>query len=137
LLVIPLGVIGTVLATMGAGFINDIYFQVGLLTTIGLSAKNAILIVEFAEAEYNAGRSVVEAALEGARLRLRPIVMTSLAFVAGVVPLALATGAGAASRREIGVSVMGGMISGTALAILLVPLFFVLVRGWSRRKLPG
>ncbi len=136
-LVIPLGVLGTVLATTGAGFINDIYFQVGLLTTIGLSAKNAILIVEFAEAEYNAGRTAVEAALEGARLRLRPIVMTSLAFVAGVVPLALATGAGAVSRREIGVSVIGGMVSGTVLAILLVPLFFVLVRGLSRRKTPA
>jgi len=133
LMVIPLGVIGTVLATTGAGFVNDIYFQVGLLTTIGLSAKNAILIVEFAEAQLHAGRSAVEAALEGARLRLRPIVMTSLAFVAGVVPLALATGAGAVSRREIGVSVIGGMVSGTLLAILLVPLFFVLVRGLGRR----
>ena len=137
-LVIPLGVIGTVLATMGAGFINDIYFQVGMLTTIGLSAKNAILIVEFAEAEYRAGRSAVAAALEGARLRLRPIVMTSLAFVAGVVPLAVATGAGAVSRREIGVSVIGGMASGTLLAILMVPLFFVLVRsiGGTRKAAP-
>ncbi|MBD8697012.1 efflux RND transporter permease subunit [Stenotrophomonas sp. CFBP 13718] len=134
LLVIPLGVLGTVLATTVAGFVNDIYFQVGMLTTIGLSAKNAILIVEFAEAEYRAGRSAVDAALEGARLRLRPIVMTSLAFVAGVVPLALATGAGAVSRREIGISVIGGMVSGTLLAILMVPLFFVLVRGLGRRK---
>ncbi|MFC6839265.1 efflux RND transporter permease subunit [Xanthomonas theicola] len=128
LLVIPLGVLGTVTATTLAGFVNDIYFQVGLLTTIGLSAKNAILIVEFAEAEQKAGRPLLEAAMEGARLRLRPIVMTSLAFVAGVLPLALSTGAGAASRREIGVSVIGGMLSGTLLAILLVPLFFVLVR---------
>ncbi|OAX57607.1 efflux RND transporter permease subunit [Xanthomonas graminis] len=128
LLVIPLGVLGTVTATTLVGFVNDIYFQVGLLTTIGLSAKNAILIVEFAEAEQRAGRPLLEAALEGARLRLRPIVMTSLAFVAGVLPLALSTGAGAASRREIGVSVIGGMLSGTALAVLLVPLFFVLVR---------
>ncbi|AKK67461.1 efflux RND transporter permease subunit [Xanthomonas translucens] len=128
LLVIPLGVLGMVVATTLVGFVNDIYFQVGLLTTIGLSAKNAILIVEFAEAEQRAGRPLLEAALEGARLRLRPIVMTSLAFVAGVLPLALSTGAGAASRREIGVSVIGGMLSGTALAVLLVPLFFVLVR---------
>ncbi|WP_045760566.1 efflux RND transporter permease subunit [Xanthomonas albilineans] len=128
LLVIPLGVLGTVTATTLAGFVNDIYFQVGLLTTIGLSAKNAILIVEFAESGQRAGRPLLEAALEGARLRLRPIVMTSLAFVAGVLPLALSTGAGAASRREIGVSVIGGMLFGTALAILLVPLFFVLVR---------
>ena len=134
MLVIPLGVIGTVIATTAAGFVNDIYFQVGLLTTIGLSAKNAILIVEFAEAEYRAGSSAVDAALKGARLRLRPIVMTSLAFVAGVIPLALATGAGAVSRREIGVSVIGGMLSGTLLAILLVPLFFVLVRRLGKAK---
>ncbi len=128
LMVIPLGVLGTVLATTLAGFDNDIYFQVGLLTTIGLSAKNAILIVEFAEARRRAGRPALEAALAGARLRLRPIVMTSLAFVAGVIPLALSTGAGAASRREIGISVIGGMATGTVLAVLLVPLFFVLVR---------
>jgi multidrug efflux pump len=134
MLVIPLGVIGTVIATTAAGFVNDIYFQVGLLTTIGLSAKNAILIVEFAEAEYRAGSSAVDAALKGARLRLRPIVMTSLAFVAGVIPLALATGAGAVSRREIGVSVIGGMLSGTLLAIVLVPLFFVLVRRLGKAR---
>jgi multidrug efflux pump len=133
-LVIPLGVIGTVLATTAAGFVNDIYFQVGLLTTIGLSAKNAILIVEFAEARYRTGSSAVEAALQGARLRLRPIVMTSLAFVAGVIPLALATGAGAVSRREIGMSVIGGMLSGTVLAVVLVPLFFVLVRRLGRAR---
>ncbi|MFN4162214.1 MAG: efflux RND transporter permease subunit, partial [Stenotrophomonas sp.] len=134
LLVIPLGVIGTVAATTLAGFVNDIYFQVGLLTTIGLSAKNAILIVEFAEARYRAGSSAVDAALQGARLRLRPIVMTSLAFIAGVIPLALATGAGAVSRREIGMSVIGGMLSGTLLAIVLVPLFFVLVRGLGKAR---
>jgi multidrug efflux pump len=133
LMVIPLGVLGTVAATTLAGFVNDIYFQVGLLTTIGLSAKNAILIVEFAQAQEKAGHSPVAAALEGARLRLRPIVMTSLAFAAGVIPLALSTGAGAASRREIGISVIGGMASGTLLAVLLVPLFFVLVR----RARPG
>jgi multidrug efflux pump len=133
LMVIPLGVLGTTAATTLAGFVNDIYFQVGLLTTIGLSAKNAILIVEFAEAEEKAGRTPIAAALEGARLRLRPIVMTSLAFVAGVIPLALSTGAGAASRREIGISVIGGMFTGTLLAVLLVPLFFVLVR----RARPG
>ncbi|TBV76343.1 efflux RND transporter permease subunit [Pseudoxanthomonas winnipegensis] len=137
LMVIPLGVLGTVVATTLAGFTNDIYFQVGLLTTIGLSAKNAILIVEFAEAEQKAGRTPMAAALEGARLRLRPIVMTSLAFVAGVIPLAIATGAGAASRREIGISVIGGMLSGTILAVLLVPLFFVLVRGLRREPKVG
>ncbi len=134
MLVIPLGLIGTVAATTLVGFVNDIYFQVGLLTTIGLSAKNAILIVEFAEAQHRAGRSLMQAALEGARLRLRPIVMTSLAFVAGVLPLALSTGAGAASRREIGVSVIGGMVTGTLLAIFLVPMFFVLVRGLFQRR---
>jgi multidrug efflux pump len=136
LLVIPLGVLGTVLATTLAGYVNDIYFQVGLLTTIGLSAKNAILIVEFAEARQKAGKALLAAALEGARMRLRPIVMTSLAFVAGVLPLAVSTGAGAASRREIGVSVVGGMLSGTLLAVFLVPLFFVLVRSLLQRRKP-
>ena len=128
LLVIPLGVIGAVLAVMLRGLDNDIYFQVGLLTTIGLSAKNAILIVEFAEFAEERGKSPTEAALEAARLRLRPILMTSLAFVAGVIPLAVATGAGAASRVAIGTAVVGGMITATSLAIFFVPMFFVLVR---------
>ncbi|MGQ0700430.1 MAG: efflux RND transporter permease subunit [Panacagrimonas sp.] len=132
MLVIPLGVIGAVVAASLAGLLNDIYFQVALLTTIGLSAKNAILIVEFAEAQVKSGQPVMEAALEGARLRLRPIVMTSLAFVAGVSPLVFSSGAGAASRQEIGISVIGGMISGTVLAIFFVPLFFVLIRKLSR-----
>jgi len=128
LMVIPLGVIGAVLAVMLRGLDNDIYFQVGLLTTIGLSAKNAILIVEFAEFAEERGKTPVEAALEGARLRLRPILMTSFAFVAGVIPLAIATGAGAASRVAIGTAVVGGMITATSLAIFFVPMFFVLVR---------
>ncbi|WBO21682.1 efflux RND transporter permease subunit [Sphingomonas abietis] len=128
LLVIPLGVIGAVIAVMLRGLDNDIYFQVGLLTTIGLSAKNAILIVEFAEFAEARGKSPMEAALEAARLRLRPILMTSLAFVAGVIPLAIATGAGAASRVAIGTAVVGGMITATSLAIFFVPMFFVLVR---------
>ena len=128
LLVIPLGVIGAVLAVMLRGLDNDIYFQVGLLTTIGLSAKNAILIVEFAEFAEERGKTPTEAALEAARLRLRPILMTSLAFVAGVIPLAIATGAGAASRVAIGTAVVGGMITATSLAIFFVPMFFVLVR---------
>jgi multidrug efflux pump len=128
LLVIPLGVIGAVIAVMLRGLDNDIYFQVGLLTTIGLSAKNAILIVEFAEFAEERGKSPVEAAMEAARLRLRPILMTSLAFVAGVIPLAIATGAGAASRVAIGTAVVGGMITATSLAIFFVPMFFVLVR---------
>ena len=128
LLVIPLGVIGAVLAVMLRGLDNDIYFQVGLLTTIGLSAKNAILIVEFAEFAEERGKTPVEAALEAARLRLRPILMTSLAFVAGVIPLAIATGAGAQSRVAIGTAVVGGMITATSLAIFFVPMFFVAVR---------
>lgn len=128
ILVIPLGVIGAVLGATLRGLENDVYFQVALLTTIGLSAKNAILIVEFAEAAYLRGASPMDAAIEAARLRLRPILMTSLAFVAGVTPLAVSTGAGANSRVSIGTGVVGGTLTATALAIFLVPLFFVLVR---------
>jgi multidrug efflux pump len=128
LLVIPLGVFGCALATSARGLENDIYFQVALLTTIGLSAKNAILIVEFAEERYRQGASLVEAALHAARLRLRPILMTSLAFVAGVLPLAVSTGAGANGRIAIGTGIVGGTVSATALAIFFVPMFFVLVR---------
>jgi len=106
------------------GLFNDIYFQVGLLATIGLSAKNAILIVEFAVNAEKSGLSAREAALEGARLRLRPILMTSIAFVAGVIPLAIATGAGAHSQNDIGTGVIGGVVSATLLAIFFVPIFF-------------
>jgi multidrug efflux pump len=134
LMVIPLGVIGAVLAVMLRGLDNDIYFQVGLLTTIGLSAKNAILIVEFAEFAEERGKTSMEAALEAARLRLRPILMTSLAFVAGVFPLAIATGAGAQSRVAIGTAVVGGMITATTLAIFFVPMFFVAVRWLFSRR---
>jgi multidrug efflux pump len=136
LMVAPLGVIGAVLAASLRGLNNDIYFQVALITTIGLSAKNAILIVEFAEAAERAGKSPMDAAEEAARLRLRPILMTSLAFVAGVTPLALSTGAGAGSQNDIGTGVIGGMLTATILAIYMVPLFYVMVRGWfrSRRK---
>ncbi len=134
LLVIPLGVIGAVLAATLRGFTNDIFFQVGLLTTIGLSAKNAILIVEFAATGEKEGRPILDAAVQAANLRLRPILMTSLAFVAGVTPLAISTGAGAASRNDIGTGVVGGMISATILAIFFVPLFFVLVRGFVARR---
>ncbi|NLR71159.1 efflux RND transporter permease subunit [Novosphingobium sp. ERN07] len=134
LLVIPLGIIGAVLAVTLRGYDNDIYFQVALLTTIGLSAKNAILIVEFAEFAMQKGATPMAAALEGARLRLRPIIMTSVAFIAGVVPLVLASGAGANGRRAIGTGVMGGMLSATVLAIFLVPVFFVLVKGALGRK---
>jgi multidrug efflux pump len=128
LLVIPLGLVGAAVAVALRGLSNDVYFQVGLLTTMGLSAKNAILIVEFAEAAERSGRTALEAALEGARLRLRPILMTSFAFIFGVMPLAVATGAGAKSRVEIGTAVIGGMLTATVLAIFFVPMFFVLVR---------
>src|SRR5579871_833796 len=134
LLVIPLGVVGAVLAATLRGFYNDIYFQVGLLATIGLSAKNAILIVEFAATGEKQGRSVRDAALYAAQIRLRPILMTSLAFVAGVMPLAISNGAGAASQNDIGTGVIGGMISATVLAIFFVPLFFILVRGFVARR---
>jgi multidrug efflux pump len=129
LLVIPLGLVGAALAVAARGLENDVYFQVGLLTTMGLSAKNAILIVEFAESAEKAGRSAFDAAVEAARLRLRPIIMTSLAFIFGVVPLAISTGAGAQSRIAIGTAVIGGMLTATVLAIFYVPLAYVLVRG--------
>ncbi|HET9551339.1 MAG TPA: efflux RND transporter permease subunit [Anaeromyxobacteraceae bacterium] len=127
MLVVPLGVIGAVAATLLGGLSNDVYFQVGLLTTIGLSAKNAILIVEFASELHRQGVPTAEAAMQAATMRLRPIIMTSLAFVLGVLPLALARGAGAGSQNAIGFAVMGGMISATALAILFVPVFFALI----------
>jgi multidrug efflux pump len=127
MLVIPLGVIGAILAATARGLFNDIYFQVGLLATIGLSAKNAILIVEFAVEGEKQGLKAFDAALDAARMRLRPILMTSIAFVAGVSPLAVATGAGAASQNDIGTGVIGGMLTATILAVFFVPVFFVLV----------
>jgi len=134
ILVIPLGVVGALMAASLRGFYNDIYFQVGLLTTIGLSAKNAILIVQFADEAEKRGETARDAAMEAARLRLRPILMTSLAFVAGVFPLAISTGAGAASQNDIGTGVVGGMLSATVMAIFFVPLFFVGVRRFFRRR---
>ncbi|MCP5285383.1 MAG: efflux RND transporter permease subunit [Burkholderiaceae bacterium] len=128
ILVVPLGVLGVVLATLGRGLSNDVYFQVGLITIIGLSAKNAILIIEFAKDLQAQGRAVFDAALEAARLRFRPIVMTSMAFTLGVLPLFLATGAGSASQRAIGTGVVGGMLTGTLFAVIFVPLFFAVVR---------
>ena len=136
LLVIPLGVLGALLAATLRGFYNDVYFQVGLLTTIGLSAKNAILIVEFADNAEKTGKTPIEAAIEAARLRLRPILMTSLAFIAGVAPLAVSTGAGAGSQNDIGTGVIGGMLTATVLAIVFVPLFFVAVRGALGKRRP-
>ncbi len=128
MMVVPLGVIGALLATTLRGLENDVYFQVALLTIIGLSAKNAILIVEFAEEQYRKGESLVRAATHAATMRLRPIIMTSLAFTAGVLPLAISTGAGANSRIAIGTGIIGGTLTATLLAIFFVPLFFVLVR---------
>jgi hydrophobe/amphiphile efflux-1 (HAE1) family protein len=133
MLVVPLGVIGALGLTLLTGLENDVYFQVGLLTTVGLAAKNAILIVEFAKQLQEEGMDLVEAALQAVRLRLRPILMTSLAFMLGVLPLALASGAGAGSRRAIGTGVLGGMASATVLGIVFVPLFFVLVRRLATR----
>ena len=128
LLVIPLGLVGAIFAVTLRGLQNDVYLQIGLLTTMGLAAKNAILMIEFAEQAERKGARVIDAALEAARLRLRPILMTSLAFIFGVLPLAISTGAGANSRIAIGTSVIGGMLTATILAIFYIPLFFVLVR---------
>jgi len=128
LLVIPLGLVGAVLAVTLRGLENDVYMQIGLLTTMGLASKNAILMIEFAEQEERKGKRVIEAAIAAARIRLRPILMTSFAFIFGVLPLAVATGAGANSRVAIGTSVIGGMLTATLLAIFFIPLFFVLVR---------
>jgi multidrug efflux pump len=128
MLVVPLGIIGTVLATLLRGLSNDVFFQVGLLTTVGLASKNAILIVEFAKENHDGGMELIEATVTAAKQRLRPILMTSLAFILGVLPLAVATGAGAGGRTAIGTGVIGGMFTATVLAIFLVPVFFVTVR---------
>ncbi|WP_375456028.1 multidrug efflux RND transporter permease subunit [uncultured Methylobacterium sp.] len=134
LMVIPLGVVGSVAALYLRGLPNDVYFKIGLITIIGLSAKNAILIVEFAKDLWKPGTSIVTATIEAASLRFRPIVMTSLAFIFGVVPLAIATGAASKSQQAIGTGVMGGMISATVLAVFFVPAFFVVVMRLFRRK---
>ncbi|MBS0307579.1 MAG: efflux RND transporter permease subunit, partial [Proteobacteria bacterium] len=128
MLVVPLGILGTLLAATMRGLPNDVYFKVGLIAIIGLSAKNAILIIEFAKDLQAQGKSLYEATLEAVHLRFRPIIMTSLAFILGVLPLVLANGAGSASQRAIGTGVMGGMIAATVLAVFLVPVFFVVVR---------
>jgi hydrophobe/amphiphile efflux-1 (HAE1) family protein len=125
MLVVPLGVIGAILATLVRGLANDVFFQVGLLTTVGLSAKNAILIVEFAKENHDKGMELIEATVHAARQRLRPILMTSLAFMLGVLPLAISTGAGSGGQNAIGTGVIGGMLSATVLAIFFVPVFFV------------
>jgi len=123
-----LGLVGSIFFVTLRGLQNDVYLQVGLITTMGLSAKNAILMVEFAERAEREGQRVIDAAIEAAKIRLRPILMTSFAFIFGVMPLAISTGAGANSRIAIGTAVIGGMLTATALAIFYIPFFFVLVR---------
>ena len=135
LLVIPLGLVGAILAVTLRGLQNDVYLQIGLLTTMGLAAKNAILMIEFAEQEEKKGKPIIEAAIAAARIRLRPILMTSCAFVFGVLPLAVASGAGANSRIAIGTAVIGGMLTATLLAVFFIPLFFVIVRHTTRNTL--
>ena len=138
LLVVPLGIVGSVAATKWAGLTNDVYFQIGLLTTVGLVAKNAILIVEFArDLADHQGMDLIQAARTAAAQRLRPILMTSFAFILGVTPLALADGAGSASQNAIGIGVIGGMLAATSLAIIFVPLFFILIEGWKKNRVPG
>lgn len=128
MLVVPLGLLGALLGATFRGMPNDVYFKVGLITIIGLSAKNAILIIEFAKDLQAQGKGLVEAILEAAHLRFRPIIMTSLAFILGVTPLFFASGAGSASQRAIGTGVLSGMITATVLAVLFVPVFFLVVR---------
>jgi multidrug efflux pump len=128
MLVVPLGVLGALGFSMLRGLENDVYFQVGLIAVIGLSAKNAILIIEFANSAHKSGMGLLAATLEACRLRLRPILMTSIAFIFGVLPLAISTGAGANSRHAIGTGVMGGMFGATILGVFFVPIFFVVVR---------
>jgi hydrophobe/amphiphile efflux-1 (HAE1) family protein len=137
MLIVPLGILGAVAAMLGRGLSNDVYFQVGLLTTVGLAAKNAILIVEFAKDGFDRGQTLAEAALEAARQRLRPIIMTSLAFGLGVVPLVIASGAGSGGQNAIGTGVLGGVMSGTLFAIIFVPVFFVIVLKLFRTKRKG
>ena len=134
ILVVPLGIVGALLATTFRGLPNDVYFKVGLLVIVGLSTKNAILIIEFAEDLMKQGKGLVEATLEAVHLRLRPILMTSIAFILGVLPLAIARGAGSASQNAIGTGVIGGMITATILAIFLVPVFFVVIRGFFHKR---
>ena len=133
LLAVPLGILGALVAATSSGQLNDVYFQIGLLTTIGLAAKNAILIVEFAKARVEAGVEPIRAILQASRLRLRPILMTSLAFILGVLPLAIARGAGAGAQNAIGIGVMGGMLAATTIGIFFVPLFYFWIQG-RRRK---
>jgi multidrug efflux pump len=143
ILVVPLGILGALAAVSLRELPNDVYFKVGLLTTVGLSTKNAILIIEFALELQREGKGLIEAILSSVKLRLRPILMTSMAFVLGVLPLVVSTGPGSASQNAIGTGVAGGMITGTVLAIFLVPVFFVVIRNFvdrisgKRKKIPA
>jgi multidrug efflux pump len=137
LLVVPFGVLGALLAATARGYPNDVYFKVGLITIIGLGAKNAVLIIEFAKDLQAQGMSAIDAAIAACHLRFRPILMTSLAFILGVLPLVIASGAGASSQRAIGTGVMGGMISATALGVFFVPVFFVIVRKLFKGRKPA
>jgi multidrug efflux pump len=134
ILAVPFAAFGAFMAVSLRGLQNDIYFQIGMLTLIGLAAKNAILIVEFAMMKYHEGMPLAQAAVEGAKLRFRPIIMTSLALIFGVLPLAISTGAGANSRHSLGTSVIGGMIAATFIATFFVPLFFRWIAGWRAEK---
>ena len=133
MLIVPLGALGSVIATSLMQLDNDVYFKVGLITIIGLATKNAILIVEFAQRLHHEGHSLLNSAIEATRLRLRPIVMTSLAFILGVIPLVIASGAGAASQRAIGTGVIGGMLSVTLLGLIFTPIFYVWIHRWLTR----
>ncbi len=131
---LPLGVIGGIIASSMRGLANDVYFQIGLLTTLGLTTKNAILIVQFAKSGVEKGMGLIESTLQGVKLRFRPIVMTSLAFGFGVLPLVLTSGAGAGAQNAIGTSVLGGMFTATILVVVFVPLFYVLIEKLFGRK---
>ena len=137
LLVAPLGILGAVLANTLRGMERDIYFQVAMLTTVGLSSKNAILIVEFAKLNMEHGMALVPATMSAVRDRLRPIIMTSLSFGLGVLPLAIAGGAGSGAQRAIGTGVLGGMLSATVLGIFFVPVFFIAVQRWFPSRAPA
>jgi multidrug efflux pump len=128
LLIVPLGMLGALTFTWLRGLENDIYFKVGMIAVIGLSAKNAILIIQFASAMHKEGRGLLASTIEACRIRFRPILMTSIAFILGVLPLTISTGAGANSRHAIGTGVMGGMFGATVLGLLFVPIFYVVVR---------
>ncbi|RKY40061.1 MAG: hydrophobe/amphiphile efflux-1 family RND transporter, partial [Candidatus Makaraimicrobium thalassicum] len=134
MLMLPLGVLGATVATWSRGLYNDVYFQIGFITTMGLSTKNAILIIQFIKERLRHGEGLIEAALGAVRVRFRPVAMTSLAFFFGVLPLAIATGAGAGAENAIGTAVCGGMISATFIDLFYIPLFFVLVYTWIRGK---